>query len=210
MRTVSARKSCQIDEVAGGRAEPPRPWRLSALLLIVAAIVVVVAGCGSRSRTTAGAPQDPIALVTTTFPCPAPIEGEEADPTHGEGGDGSGCGAVSFRALRDSNLHYADRMPIIGSPAKAEAWQPVIQRALAPLTKADHQASQQEVEDVLQQTMPANTSIRVATNAVRTSGTAFGVQIDNACVTGSIDGQKLTVEVSGFVNDGGCLAVYGH
>jgi hypothetical protein len=50
--------------------------------------------------------------------------------------------------------------------------------------------------------------VQVALNAVRQAGTAFAVQVDGGCVFGAVHDGELTVDIGGYINDGGCLATY--
>jgi hypothetical protein len=50
----------------------------------------------------------------------------------------------------------------------------------------------------------------VSSTAVRTAGAAFGLEVDGGCVFGSVHQGTVRVEIGGYVNDGGCLASYGH
>jgi hypothetical protein len=65
-------------------------------------------------------------------------------------------------------------------------------------------------EHVRQALAPWEPGVTLSTDAVRTSGTAFAVSVDGGCVFGSVHDGVVDVEVGGYVNDGGCLASYGH
>ncbi len=115
------------------------------------------------------------------------------------------CG-VTEAELRDMNLHYADRMDFAGDPADAAPVVGVVRQRLAPYVGTAAQPSAEDVEAALD----GLDSVQTSTNAVRTSGTAFAVAVDGGCVFGSIHDGELTVEIGGYINDGGCLASYGH
>lgn len=119
------------------------------------------------------------------------------------------CG-TDPEVLRETNLAYADRLDFVGDARDFEAASAVVERAraaLSPLVGARPSPSPAEVEETL---APVSANVVVSDNAVRTAGVAFGIGVDGGCVFGSIHHGSLEVEVGGYVNDGGCLAEYGH
>lgn len=161
---------------------------------VVAAFLLsglVMAGCGSRAANpTAAKPS-----ATTTNPCLP---------------NGS-CQPASFEELNRVNRRYADRMPFSGDSAKAEEFAARVRQNLSPL--ADSDAYAPPIEDVRRAVvaaLPPNTSVGVTTSAFGLPGTAFGADVAGGCVFGSISQRTLNVEVGGYVNDGGCVALLGH
>lgn len=126
------------------------------------------------------------------------------------------CGGPTFEELRAQNLHYADRLPFTGDPATSDAIRKEVVTALEPLVAANPAATAtpDEVRSALEAWGVAHpgVSFRVADNAVRTAGTAFGIELadQGGCVFGTVNNGTVTAEVGGYINDGGCLAVYAH
>lgn len=117
------------------------------------------------------------------------------------------CG-VSFEELRRVNLHYADRLDFHGDPAGALRDERRVKSALTPL--ASRPATPDDIRAALVGAGFEPGAIQASTNAVRTAGTAFAVSVDGGCVFGAFYARRLTVAVGGYVEDGGCLAEYGH
>jgi hypothetical protein len=117
------------------------------------------------------------------------------------------CG-VSEEELRAINLHYADRLAFAGDLHAALQDKRRVISLLQPLARRNPTPT--DLHTALVAGGYDAASIATATNAVRTAGTAFAVSVDGGCVFGSVYDGKLTVQVGGYVNDGGCLAVYGH
>jgi hypothetical protein len=119
----------------------------------------------------------------------------------------SGLCGVDPEALRESNLAYADRVAFSGDRAAATTIAERAGTALAPLAEVRPSPSPDQVADAL---APVSPNVVVSDNAVRTAGAAFGIEVDGGCVFGSVYDGAIAVEIGGYVNDGGCLAEYGH
>ena len=65
------------------------------------------------------------------------------------------------------------------------------------------------MRQILKSVLRNDVGVTVMTNAVGLPGTAFGVLANGGCVFGSIL-TEISVEVGGYVNDGGCLAIQAH
>jgi hypothetical protein len=116
------------------------------------------------------------------------------------------CG-TSPEDLREMNLDYADRMDFAGDLAAATLVAEDARAALEPLAPILPAPSTDAVHNAL---LPVSEHVTVSANAVRTGGTAFGIAVDGGCVFGNVNQGAVEVEVGGYVNDGGCLASYGH
>lgn len=116
------------------------------------------------------------------------------------------CG-TSPEDLREMNLDYADRMDFTGDLAAATRVADDARAALEPLAPVLPAPSTDAVHNAL---LPVSEHLTVSANAVRTGGTAFGIAVDGGCVFGNVNQGAVEVEIGGYVNDGGCLASYGH
>jgi hypothetical protein len=114
---------------------------------------------------------------------------------------------LSEEELRAVNLRYADRLPYVGNPRAALDVQAQVQKRLASIAKGN--PGPDELREALSTAFP-ELEIATSDNAVRMAGTAFALAVDGGCVFGQIYLGELRVNVGGFINDGGCLAVYGH
>ena len=193
-------------------AAPPGPLGRRRGLVAAAAVAAVVAVAGGAAVAMAGGALDEradrVGLRATSGGEPgraAPPPGEAPSCEGADGGPAT-CGPT-FEELRETNLDYADRMPFAGDLPAATAVADEVRVALAPLAPTLPAPTAAEVEAALAPWAP---NVTVSTDAVRTSGTAFGVSVDGGCVFGSVHDGTVDVEVGGGVNDGGCLASYGH
>lgn len=116
------------------------------------------------------------------------------------------CGTPP-EVLREANLSYADRLDFSGDLEAANAIAEQARTALAPLAGILPYPSPDKVKEAL---APVSADVTTMDNAVRTSGAAFGIAIEGGCVFGTVYDGEIEVEVGGYVNDGGCLAAYGH
>jgi hypothetical protein len=158
---------------------------------VLVVTLVVGTACGTESSLDSAAPAvDDPSLPTTSAAC-------EADPTS--------CG-VSFEELRDDNLRYADRLAFEGDPAEARLTADEVREALAAIAPSLPAPSEEQVADALR----GWDLVVVSASAVKTAGTAFAVEVAGGCVFGSVHDGEVHVAVGGYVNDGGCLASYGH
>jgi hypothetical protein len=162
-------------------------------LLVVAALGAIATGCG------------PAVEQEDAVVAPSPSESSATcgpdDPP-----DEPPCG-VPFEELRSTNLRYADRLDFEGDPSAALATAEEVRAALDQLVDAQPAPT---VEDINGTLALWSDEVQVATNAVRTAGTGFGFGVDGGCVFGSVSDGQVDVSVGGYVNDGGCLASYGH
>ncbi|HKE74298.1 MAG TPA: hypothetical protein VKB57_11820 [Acidimicrobiales bacterium] len=186
----------------GDRRPPPgsvatRTWLVAGIGVVAAAGLAAVAlrggdGGGFDAAT------DPVAApsrTTTTRSCRSDAEYETV-----------ACG-LTPEQLRDINLHYADRVAFTGDRSAADALAARARTALAPLASARPQPSLDQVQTAL---APLAPYVQVSSNAVRMAGAAFAIGVDGGCVYGSVWQGAVEVRVGGYVNDGGCLASYGH
>jgi hypothetical protein len=165
--------------------------RRSATRSVLATVLlsfVAVAGCGPGVESPR-AETSP----TTTNPCPTP----------------DACG-VSFEQLHRDNVRYADRLPFAGNRVMAEDFAARVRAALAPLAGAEQQPTEEAVQRAIVAVLPPSTFVQVSTKARRLPGTAFGAGVADGCIFGNISGGVLTVNVGGYIHDGGCLAVIAH
>lgn len=194
------------------RRQPP-------LCLVAAALAsgCVLAGCagGSDTDVGTGAATNASAADSVAVPAeqPPPTSGDDGLPADGRTfeevcGDAPAdtyCG-VTQDELHAMNMHYADRLDFVGDPAEAAITVGVVRELLAPFVGTSTQPSAEDVAAALD----GLESVQTSTNAVGAAGTAFAVAVDGGCVFGAVLQGELTVELGGFVNDGGCLASYGH
>lgn len=126
--------------------------------------------------------------------------------------DNTPCPGVSFEELRDLNLHYADRQDFIGDPTEALRVAEDIRVALAELLAADPAPDLDDLRRALAPWATDDADLATSDNAVRTAGVAFALAVPGGCVFGSLAPAATEPEVSvgGYINDGGCLASYGH
>jgi hypothetical protein len=166
-------------------------------VVVSIALGVSLIGCGDGddggSAKDGGSLQQSEAATTTTWDDPC------ADP-------GSARCEVVWQEQRRSNRRHADRHDFLGDPASAEPTAAIVRDRLGRFAGGSETPSAAAVEDALEG-LPA---VQTATNAVATAGTAFGVAIDGGCVFGSVHEGEVRVEIGGYVNDGGCLAINGH
>lgn len=163
---------------------------LQPVVLVIA--LLSAAGCSKSSSELQAVP--PAQATTTTTPC-------AAQPR-----DQGGCGPT-FEEQRALNLRYAERLAFTGDLQQATATAEEVRGALAPLAGIRPSPS---VDDVRAALGRWGRDVEVSGNAVRTAGTAFAVSVQGGCVFGALYDGALTVEVGGYVRDGGCLASYGH
>jgi hypothetical protein len=123
--------------------------------------------------------------------------------------NGGACGAAGFDQLKQANERYADRMPTTGDTSALPPAVTRVRAALAPVAAQAAPPTVDAVRSVLTGLFPGD-FVQVSTNAVRMAGTAFGIGIAGNCVFGQIYDHQLVVQSGGPINDGGCLAEYGH
>ena len=200
-----------LPESASGAAVPCRAmrWITRPLLALTAtAIVLAGAGCGGESRATS-AESD---ASTQVSDAPTVVEDDSAELSQDEiesactdTPEDTQCG-LTFEELRDLNMRYADRIDFDGDPADAAVLIGVVRHRLEPFVDVPTTPTEDELSDALD----GLDSPQVSASAVGASGVGFAVALEGGCVFGSILEGELTVEYGGYINDGGCLAVYGH
>lgn len=168
-------------------------------------VLAVAAGCGGAGdgQDTGTAAGDPVP--GDTAPPPADDRSDEWEEACGGAPEDTACGVTS-EELRDLNLRYADRLPFAGDLAEARAVAEEIRSELGALVAA----TPDPTEDQLRTALAGYESVQTSANPVRASGTGFAVWEGGGCVFGSVAAGQVTVEVGGPINDGGCLASYGH
>lgn len=122
--------------------------------------------------------------------------------------DDDGC--LSWEEQRASNLRHAERLPFEGDPVAAEQVAGEIRNALGMLAVTTSEPTEEQLHAALVPWGADGDPLQVSTKAVRTAGTAFALPLPGGCVFGNVHDGQATVEVGGYVNDGGCLASYGH
>jgi hypothetical protein len=177
--------------------QPHRPTGRRTIAVLAMAVgfttaaTVTVTGCGRGADTTVG--RDGASSAPASSAC---VSNDEPP-----------CG-VSFEELRSTNLHYADRIDFIGDPGPALATAEQVRAALQRVV--DELQPNPSPDDIEATLAPWSDEVQVSTNAVRTAGTGFGFPVDGGCVFGSVSNGEVVVNVGGYINDGGCLAVFGH
>lgn len=127
-------------------------------------------------------------------------------PSTTQTGSNTTPSGVSFEELRRLNLRYADRDPFSGDGPGILKDQARVRAALKALTKP----TEANFRAALVESGFSSNNIGTSNNAVRMAGVAFAVTADGGCIFGSSYEGVLTVDVGGYINDGGCLASYGH
>ena len=184
-----------------GAGSPPTPPVVVAVVAVGALVVVGVAvAVAVAQRVDSGSPEVALSEGTdettrSTIECLSDADFE------------TGMCGTSPEELREANLAYADRLDFTGDLDAANLVVERARTALAPIAGVLPQPSVEEVQAAL---APVSPDVAVIDNAVRTAGTAFGIGVDGGCVFGSVHDGAVEVEVGGYVNDGGCLAAYGH
>jgi hypothetical protein len=199
---------------AAGTAVPPLPQagppeRRNGWVAPVATVAVLALMVGGvAAAAVAGRVLDDRAeqVGTTGASGPPPAVDPEVDCGEMSNIENGLCGPTPEQ-LREMNLAYADRLPFGGDPEAAAVVADDVRTALAPLAGALPAPAPDQVQEALARWAPG---VVVSTNAVRTAGTAFAVSVEGGCVFGSVHDGQVDVEVGGYVNDGGCLAEYGH
>jgi len=167
-------------------------WPIAGALVWLVALLATATGC-------AATPLSRQPTLTHSTPSPS------APCSTGAGSLTSQCG-VSFEELRRLNLRYADRDPFSGDGRGILKDEARVRGALKVLAKP----TVVTVRAALVGSGFSADSIGTSTNAVRMAGVAFAVEADGGCIFGAIYAGELTVDVGGYINDGGCLAAYGH
>jgi hypothetical protein len=164
---------------------------------VLAGLAFVAIGCGSGRPVSVGPGADASGSVPFATAPACPYTSLDHDEP---------CGPDPEQLRRD-NLRYADRVPFTGDVAAAQAVAEEVRAALVPLADVRPAPPLDDVKRALATWEP---NIGVSANAVGAAGSAFAVSVPGGCVFGGIREGNLRVEVGGYVNDGGCLAVYGH
>ena len=176
--------------------------------LAATAVVLAGAGCGDAD------PVNSDAADTSVMASEAPsileddapeLSPEEIESACAQAPADTQCG-ITFEDLHDLNMRYADRFDFKGEPADAAVLIGVVRQRLAPFVGVPTTPTEDELHEVLD----GLSYPQVSASAVRSNGVGFAVSMEGGCVFGSIFEGELTVEYGGFINDGGCLAVYGH
>ena len=180
--------------------------RLSPVLAVVSLLVVVGVGFGVV-RWVSDDVEETVMSADLPGGGSGAAGGEPAPECISDADFETGLCGTSPEELREMNLHYADRVEFTGDVAAATIVADEARLALEPLAAAFPVPSTDQVRTAL---LPVSDPVSVSSNAVRTAGTAFGIGVDGGCVFGSVHDGQVEVEVGGYVNDGGCLASYGH
>lgn len=162
------------------------------------AVALLMAACGDGTSDEAissprGSDTDGYAS-TTVDPCLVP------DP------EASRCG-IPFDELHELNLRHADRLEFSGDLEVAYAVLVDVEARMQELLTTSGSPTVEQVEQALQE---IGEPVNASSESVGASGVGFGVQVDGGCVFGHVGNGSFEAEIGGFVNDGGCLALYGH
>lgn len=130
---------------------------------------------------------------------------DEWEEACGDAPPETACG-VTQQELHDLNMRYADRMPFTGDLDEARRTADELHARLATLAERSPTPTEDEVREALE----GYEGVQTSPDPVRASGTGFAVWAGGGCVFGSISDGVITTEVAGPINDGGCLASYGH
>jgi hypothetical protein len=192
-----------------GRACPSGWWYgLTAAIAAATVVVTGIVGYGGIVILAGRDGSEPPDAVLTEGP---PGDGTQApgpsvDCTSDDDVESGMCG-LDPEELRETNLAYADRMAFTGDLAAATAIADQARTALGPLADVQPPPTPDQVVHALATIDP---HVVVSDNAVRAAGAAFAIEVGGGCVFGSVYDGAVDVEIGGYINDGGCLAVYGH
>jgi hypothetical protein len=191
---------------ADGRPGPTRA--VTPVAMVAGVAVVAVAVIGGVVILAGRDGSEPPDAVLTEGPSGdgAQAPWPSVDCTSDEDVESGMCG-LDPEELRETNLAYADRMVFTGDLAAATAIADQARTALGPLADVQPPPTPDQVADAL---AAFDHHVVVSDNAVRTGGAAFAIDVGGGCVFGSVYDGAVDVEIGGYVNDGGCLAVYGH
>jgi hypothetical protein len=117
---------------------------------------------------------------------------------------------VGFQELNRDNRRPYQRQPFAGDSIRVEESAARVREALSPFEDSDAQPAVEDVRQAISAVLPSKTLVEVTTTAFGLPGTAFGAVVGDGCVFGSIHQGTVTVEVGGYINDGGCLPILGH
>ena len=165
-----------------------------AFMLVV--LAVALAGCASPAGDT------PVAASASPTPTCAVAEPPGVEPPEG-------CIVYDAEKNMASNETYRDRMsqPEAGRIAGEALVEPVT-TALTELRATGAALSEDGVRAALVDAGVAAADIQALGGF---DSVAFGAAVDGGgCVFGSVSAEVVTVDVGGFIMDGGCLAMVGH
>lgn len=161
----------------------------------LAAVILVLCGCASGSRTGSASTASPSPTPTAACPSIEDVPDDERD-----------CAVYDPDAAMAENERYREELPV---DADAQvALDELVEPARTELEALPVPAT---VDDVV----AALASVGLRESAIQTldngTGVVFGAGAAGGCITGwvELDG-TVTVEASGFIMDGGCLAMPGH
>ncbi len=167
-----------------------------ARLLLVLAMTTVLAGCSLASPAPLGAPPAATPTPTPTAACPQ-IEGVDLPPD---------CAPYDPDKAMAENDRYRDRMDLPDEIRDAAEDAAVSVRTALETMRTAGDVSVDAVEDAISGTGLAGIQTQGDARSV-----AFGVAApEGGCIFGEVSAEQLTVEVGGYIMDGGCLPAEGH
>ncbi len=165
----------------------PRTSRFGALAL--GAVTVLLAGCAGLAD---AAPDPSSASPSPSYACPAPIEGEPP----------AGCAPFDPEHAMAQNERYRERVGI-DDVTRAEGDRLVgpVTASLEALRTSGAPLTAATVAAALEGSGVAGTpQLREAAGDV-----LFRVAVGGGCLYGAVEATGVTVEVGGYILDGGCL-----
>ncbi|OAH51758.1 hypothetical protein [Microbacterium oleivorans] len=167
-----------------------RPHLLAVLVPVLVAGALSLAGCATGSSP-AASPGGDAPSPTVTAACPVQPHAELPPE----------CAPYDPDAAMEANEAYRDRFPLTDDQEDAAA--PVADRVRAGLEELRGAGgfSEAEVVDLLVAEGLAGVQSRTGAGDV-----LFGAMTPaGACVHGALEAERVTVEVGGIIQDGGCL-----
>lgn len=164
--------------------------------LLLAVLAIALAACAS--------PSDDIAVAASASPMPtcavAEMPGVDAP---------EGCITYDAEKNMASNETYRDRMP--QPDAGRMTGEALIEQVTAALTELRNSGATLTEDAVGAALVNAGVIEKHIQMLGGARAIAFGAAVDGGgCVFGSITAETVTVDVGGFIMDGGCLAMIGH
>lgn len=159
-------------------------------------MTTVLAGCSLASPAPLGAPPAATPTPTPTAACPE-IEGVDLPPD---------CAPYDPDKAMAENDRYRDRMDLPDESRDAAEDAAVSVRTALEIMRTAGDVSVEAVEDAIAGTRLAGIQTQGDARSV-----AFGVAApEGGCIFGVVSAEQLTVEVGGYIMDGGCLPAEGH
>lgn len=174
-----------------------------AWIAVVAAVVVTgLTACASEPSGIAGT-SSPSVISETPTPTPTCAVPEQPGVEPPEG-----CIVYDGEANMAINELYRERMEMTDAARSAAAEHlGSLTSALNALRDTGAPLTEDAVREVFDDAGLVSESVQTRDDH---GDILFGVGVDGGCVFGAVDAEAVTVDVGGYIMDGGCLAAVGH